>query len=52
MLFRSGEVRGDADARAGARVEEMVCAGVEEQCRSVDGTGRQAQGVGFDVTGP
>ena len=48
----SGEIRGDADARAGSRVEEMACMGVEEQRQLVDATGRLAQEVGSDAMGP
>ena len=47
----SREIRGDADARARSRVEEMACAGFEEQRQSVDGTGRLEQEVGFDAMG-
>ncbi|KAL6338045.1 hypothetical protein AAG906_010611 [Vitis piasezkii] len=46
-----GEVRGDEDTRAGARVEEMVCAGFEAQCQSEDGTGRLTQDVGSAAMG-
>ena len=46
-----GEVRGDEDTHAGARVEEMVCAGFEAQCQSEDGTGRLTQDVGSAAMG-
>ena len=47
----SGEVRDDAVARAGSRVEELACAGFEAQRQSVDGTGRLTQDVGSDTMG-
>ena len=46
-----GEVRGDDDTRAGARVEEMACAGTEAQRQSEDGTGRLSQDVGSAAMG-
>ena len=46
-----GEVRGDEDARAGSRVEEMACAGFEAQRQSEDGTGRLTQDVGSAAMG-
>ena len=52
MSRPSGEVRGDAVARVGPRVEELANAGEEVRFQSVDGTGGQAKGVGFDETGP
>ena len=52
MSRPSGEVRGDAVARVGPLVEELASAGDEVQFQSVDGTEGQAQGVGFNETGP
>ena len=46
-----GEVSGDEAPRAGLRVEEMACAGIEAQRQLEDGTGRLTQDVGSAAMG-
>ena len=45
----SGEVRGDVDACADPRVEEMANVWLEAQFRLVDGTGRQVNGASSEA---
>ena len=45
-----GEVRGDADSRAGVRVEDLEIARLEAQLLTADGTDGQLRGSGGEVT--